>query len=83
MDQSINRTLNQNWIQETFDGQVQFGFPMSKELFLGKSEFQKVQIVDSPTHGKILLNDGCFMISERDEAIYHEMMTHTAAFSHP
>jgi spermidine synthase len=74
---------HQNWVIETFDQQVRFGFPRSEILFSEKSTFQTVEVVASPTHGKILLNDGCFMLSERDEAIYHEMMAHVPLFLHP
>jgi spermidine synthase len=74
---------HQHWVTENFDDQVKFGFPRSEILFSEKSEFQTVEVVSSPTHGKILLNDGCFMLSERDEAIYHEMMAHVPLFLHP
>ena len=74
---------HQHWVTETFDNQVHFGFPRSEILFSEKSPFQTVEVVSSPTHGKILLNDGCFMLSERDEAIYHEMMAHVPLFLHP
>lgn len=80
MDQSVK---NQCWVTETFEGQVQFGFPRSEILFSEQSAFQTVEVVQSPTHGRILLNDGCFMLSERDEHIYHEMMAHVPMFLHP
>ncbi len=72
----------QNWVMESFEGQIQFGFPKNQTLFFEQSPFQSVEVVDSPTHGKVLLNEGCFMLSERDEAIYHEMMAHVPMFVH-
>jgi len=80
MDQSVKPS---QWVTETFEGQVQFGFPRSEILFSEQSAFQTVEVVQSPTHGRILLNDGCFMLSERDEFIYHETMAHIPMFLHP
>lgn len=71
------------WIQENYIDQVQFGFPKQELLFSEKSEFQTVEVYSTPSHGKVLLNDGCFMLSERDEQVYHEMMAHVPAFLHP
>jgi spermidine synthase len=52
-------------------------------LFTGKSEFQKVEVVDTVSHGKMLLNDDLVMVTERDEFIYHDMITHVPLFLHP
>jgi spermidine synthase len=74
--------IKPQWVIETFEDQLQFGFQRSEILFSDQSAFQTVEVIQTPTHGRILLNDGCFMISERDEHIYHEMMAHVPMFLH-
>ena len=58
-------------------------FRVSNYLFSGKSEFQAVDVVDTPGLGKVLLNDGLIMVSERDEFAYHDMITHVPLYTHP
>ncbi len=55
---------------------------MKRVLFSGKSPFQRVDIVETAGHGRMLLNDGLVMVSERDEHVYHEMIAHVPLFVH-
>jgi spermidine synthase len=71
------------WIEEIYKEGLAIRFKKKADLFSGKSEFQKVQVAESTHHGRILLNDDCFMLSERDERIYHEMMAHVPLNVHP
>ena len=73
----------QMWADETHHGVYRFGVKVSKTLFSGKSKFQTVDVVDTPGFGKVLLNDGLFMVSDRDEFIYHDMITHVPMYTHP
>jgi spermidine synthase len=72
----------QEFIEENFKGNI-LKFELESVLFSGKSDFQKVEVVQTKHHGRMLLNDGCVMLSERDEFVYHEMMAHVALFTHP
>jgi spermidine synthase len=56
---------------------------VERTLFSGKSDFQSVDVVETKGHGKMLLNDGLVMVTERDEFIYHDMITHVPLFVHP
>jgi len=47
------------------------------------SPFQEICVVDTPAFGKILMNDGIIMLTEADEAGYHEMITHVPLCVHP
>ncbi len=75
--------MSQDFIDETFKEGVTLRFGVKKRLFLKQSKFQKVEIVESTHHGRMLFNDDCAMLSERDEMIYHEMMAHVPLFLHP
>jgi spermidine synthase len=71
------------WIEEIYKEGLKFGLELKQELFSGQSSFQKVEVFESTKHGRVLLNDGCFMLCERDERIYHEMMAHVPLMVHP
>jgi len=47
------------------------------------SPFQEICVVDTPAFGKVLINDGIIMLTEADEAGYHEMITHVPLCVHP
>ena len=42
------------------------------------SQYQRIQIFDTPIYGRILVLDGIIQITERDEAAYSEMLVHPA-----
>jgi spermidine synthase len=52
-------------------------------LYSGKSEFQKIDILDTVTYGRMLILDGVINTSEFDEFAYHEMIAHIPLFAHP
>jgi len=71
------------WIEEKFEDFLGLRIKVEKVLFSGKSEFQTVDVVETKGHGKMLLNDGLIMVTERDEFAYHDMITHVPLFLHP
>lgn len=71
------------WIEENHDQILTLRYAVKDVLFEGKSLFQTVTIVETEGFGRMLLNDDLVMISERDEFIYHEMITHVPLFIHP
>ncbi len=71
------------WVEEKFSDFLGLRVKVEKVLFSGKSEFQTVDVVDTKGHGKMLLNDGLIMVTERDEFAYHDMITHVPLFVHP
>jgi spermidine synthase len=52
-------------------------------LHTSQSNFQKIEVVESLDFGKMLILDNVINLTERDEFVYHEMLTHVAMFSHP
>ena len=71
------------WIEEKFSDFLGLRIKVEKVLFSGKSEFQTVDVVETKGHGKMLLNDGLIMVTERDEFAYHDMISHVPLFVHP
>ena len=56
---------------------------VQREVLHRKTAFQEMEIADTPTFGRVLSLDGRFMLSDRDEAFYHEMLVHPALLAHP
>jgi len=48
-----------------------------------KSDFQQIDVYDTLPFGKMLVHDEVIMLTEFDEAHYHEMIAHVAMNSHP
>lgn len=64
-------------------GKVNNCFFIDKLIFQGKTNFQKVLIFNNSIYGKIFCLDDIVELSEKDEFIYHEMISHPILFSHP
>lgn len=59
------------------------GLEIKKILYNRKSKFQKIQILESKSWGRVLTLDTTIQTTERDEFIYHEMISHVPLFLHP
>ncbi len=68
--------------QETLYGDEVFqGFTADELLFEGATPYQKVQIFATKRWGKVLVLDGIVQTTEKDEFVYHEMLTHVPLFA--
>jgi len=56
---------------------------VEKVLFSEQSTYQKVKVLKTDTWGNLMTIDGMVMLSEKDEFVYHEMLSHVPLFSHP
>ncbi len=70
------------WIEETLHPDFRFKMKVDRVLFEGRSENQHVAVVENKTFGRTLYLDGVLQTSERDEFIYHEMLTHVPILGH-
>lgn len=48
-----------------------------------QTEFQKLDMVETAEFGNMLILDGMVMTTQKDEFVYHEMVTHPALNTHP
>ena len=62
-----------------FGGQY---FSVEKILFENKTSHQELVIFENSFFGNILALDNIIQTTQKDEFIYHEMLTHIAMFSH-
>jgi len=66
------------WYDETFDDHTRLGLRVKETLFSGRSQYQKIEVIDTVGFGRALVIDDVFMTSEHDEFLYHEMLVHPA-----
>ncbi|EQD28859.1 spermidine synthase, partial [mine drainage metagenome] len=59
------------------------GLKIRRRLDAAESSFQKIEILETEDFGKLMVIDGCIMLTERDHFIYHEMLVHPALWTHP
>jgi len=71
------------WFTEKHTANVNFSIKVDRQLYAGQSEFQRIDIFDSPEFGRFLTLDGYMMLTEKDEFIYHEMIVHVPMAVNP
>lgn len=71
------------WFSEKHAQGVKFSIKVDRQLYHGQSEFQRIDVFESKELGRLLTLDGCIMLTEKDEFIYHEMITHVPMAVHP
>ncbi len=71
------------WIEEYTYDYYAAKYRAKAKLFSEQSPYQLIEIYDVEKFGKMLVHDGCVMITEWDEFIYHEMIAHVPLFVHP
>ena len=63
--------------------EIKNGIKIKKKIYSGKSAYQKIEVFDTFSFGKMLVLDGISQTSEKDEFIYHEMLCHFPMFFYP
>lgn len=71
------------WFSEFHTPNVKFSIHVDRQLYSGQSEYQRIDVFESEEFGRFLTLDGYMMLTEKDEFIYHEMMTHVPMAVHP
>ena len=71
------------WYSEKYTENVKISIKVDKQLYSGQSEFQRIDVFESPEFGRFLTLDGLMMLTEKDEFIYHEMIVHVPMAVHP
>lgn len=73
----------EKWIDETLYKTYKQSFLIEKMLYDKDTKYQHISIFESKSHGKVLMLDGIEQLTEKDEYIYHEMVTHVPLCAHP
>ncbi len=71
-----------SWVAEALYPDWAQSFRVVEELAREQSAFQDVRIVETVSHGRVLLLDGVVQITEADEFVYQEMIAHVPLIQH-
>ena len=71
------------WFSEFHTPDVKHSIRVDRHLYSHKSDYQQIDIFVTPEFGRVLTLDGNVMLTERDEFIYDEMITHVPMSVHP
>ena len=71
------------WFDEFHTPDVRYGMRVIRHLYSRRSEYQQIDIFETAEFGRMLVLDGKVMLTERDEFIYDEMITHVPMAVHP
>ncbi len=72
-----------DWFTEKYDETVKISYKIDKHLFHKKSSFQTIDVFNNSLFGNYLVIDNIMMITEKDEFIYHDMITHIPMACNP
>lgn len=73
IDTWLNETLYPDWGQR---------FLITRELARARSAYQDIAVFETSSHGRVMVLDGVVQITERDEFIYQEMISHVPMLAH-
>lgn len=72
------------WFTEVFDSHGSaFSLKITEKLLDVQSPYQHLEVYATETYGNLMVLDGCVMLTDRDNFLYHEMIAHPALFTHP
>lgn len=74
--------MSQTFWTETLYPDYGQSLAVDEVLFETRSEHQHLSIIHNPRFGRVLTLDGVVQTTERDEFIYHEMLTHVPIMAH-
>jgi len=71
------------WFSEFHAPDVKHSIKVKRHLYSETSNYQQIDIFETFEFGRVLSLDGNVMLTERDEFIYDEMITHVPMSVHP
>ncbi|MFM9270410.1 polyamine aminopropyltransferase [Halomonas elongata] len=79
----MSTSLDSGWFTEVFDSQGSaFSLKVTGKLHDVQSDYQHLEVYATETFGNLMVLDGCVMLTDRDNFLYHEMIAHPALFTH-
>ncbi|MEP4379558.1 MAG: polyamine aminopropyltransferase [Alphaproteobacteria bacterium] len=70
------------WFDEPLGVGLQLGVEIESVVFREKTAHQDLVIYETAQWGRVMALDGIMQVCERDEFIYHEMLTHVPILAH-
>ncbi len=71
-----------DWVEETLHKDLHIKLKADRVLFDSESAHQRLVLFENATFGRVLALDGVMQTTEKDEFIYHEMLSHPPILAH-
>lgn len=71
------------WMVEKHTPGYSVNWKLVRTLHQEQTPFQQLAVLETVELGRVLVLDGNIQVTELDEFIYHEMITHVPLFTHP
>ena len=78
----MNEPQAGGWFQEKLYTDVRQTYLITQVFYREKTEHQDLIIFENPVYGRVLALDNIVQVTEKDEYVYHEMMTHVPILAH-
>ncbi len=75
-------TWPDHWNIERLHADHLQGLRITAEHYDSDTDHQRLRVIENPTFGRILTLDGVVQVTEADNFIYHEMLTHVPILAH-
>ncbi len=72
-----------SWFYEHYKDASAIGIHTTKLVHEERSEYQSIKVFDTVAHGRLLTLDDMVMLTELDEFVYHDLITHVPLCIHP
>ena len=77
-------SLDTTWYTEQWaDQAAAISLKIADKLHDEQSPYQRIEIYETEGFGTLMTLDGLVMLTDRDNFIYHEMLSHPALLTHP
>lgn len=74
---------NELWISEYSTDNLKLSMRVKDIIHTEKTSYQELMIADTYEYGRVMMLDGAYQLTEKDEFTYSEMMAHVAICAHP
>lgn len=71
------------WFTELQNDNLSIGLRVDETIHSEVTPFQTLDVYNTKQYGRLLVLDGCVMTTDKDEFVYHEMLTHVPLHTHP
>lgn len=71
------------WFDEFYTENTRFSIKVDEHIYTERTPFQRIDFFKSYDYGTFFTLDGYMMVNEKDEFIYHDMITHVPMAVNP
>ena len=71
-----------DWMRETLHPDYAQALRVGRVLYDSQTDHQRLKVFENGTFGRVLTLDDVVQVTEGDNFIYHEMMTHVPILAH-